>query len=32
MMWGALATFGAIWLYGYAAKSLELNGRLAGEE
>ena len=32
MMWGALATFGAIWLYGYAAKSLEPNGRLAGEE
>ncbi len=32
MMWGALATFGAIWLYGYAAKSLELNGRLAGDE
>ena len=32
MMWGALATFGAVWLYGYAAKSLELNGRLAGEE
>lgn len=32
MMWGALTTFGGIWLYGYAAKSLEVNGRLRGEE
>lgn len=32
MMWGALATFGGIWLYGYAAKSLEIQGRLRGEE
>lgn len=32
MMWGALATFVGIWLYGYAAKSLETKGRLLGEE
>lgn len=32
MMWGALATFGGIWLYGYAAKSLEVRGMLKGQE
>lgn len=32
MMWGALATFVGIWLYGYAAKSLEIKGKLRGNE
>ena len=32
MMWGALTTFAGIWLYGFAAKSLEIKGRLRGEE
>ena len=32
MLWGALATFGGIWLYGYAAKSLEKKGLLQGRE
>ena len=32
MMWGALATFVGIWLYGYAAKSLEKKGKLLGNE
>ena len=32
MMWGALATFVGIWLYGYAAKSLEVKGKLRGNE
>ena len=32
MMWGALATFVGIWLYGYAAKSLEVKGKLQGQE
>ena len=32
MLWGALATFMGIWLYGYAAKSLERKGKLKGEE
>lgn len=32
MLWGALATFMGIWLYGYAAKSLEKKGKLRGQE
>ena len=32
MTWGALTTFAGIWLYGFAAKSLEIKGRLRGEE
>lgn len=32
MMWGALVTFGGIWLYGYAAKVLEKRGALQGTE
>ena len=32
MMWGGLATFLGVWLYGYAAHSLERKGQLRGEE
>ena len=32
MMWGSLATFLGVTLYGYAAKSLEKKGRLRGLE
>ena len=32
MLWGALATFMGVWLYGYAAKSLEKKGLLRGNE
>ena len=32
MMWGSMATFVGVTLYGYAAKRLELAGRLNGRE
>lgn len=32
MLWGALTTFAGVWLYGFAAKSLEVKGMLRGEE
>ena len=32
MMWGALATFVGVWLYGYAAKSFEKKGQLRCQE
>ena len=32
MMWGALATFVGIWLYGYASNSLAVKGKLLGQD